>query len=87
MRFAAAAHIDAQAGIAVTGEIGMGQGVARGGAVAFAIGQIFENRRHRIVFGVGRQPGPRRQAAVVGQGDPQVLDLECARMCAFLANT
>ena len=54
--FAGAAHIDAQAGVAVAGEVGVDDGVAVGGAVALAVGQVFEDRRHRVGLGVVRQP-------------------------------
>ena len=48
-RFAAAANVDANAGVAVTGQIGMGQRVPLVGAVALAVGQIFQDRRNRIL--------------------------------------
>ena len=53
---AVAAHVDAHAGVAVAGEVGMRQGVALRGAVALAIGQVLEDRRHRLGLGVRRQP-------------------------------
>src|SRR6266404_6948892 len=43
--FPRSALVDANAGIAMTGEIGMGQLIALRRAVAFAIGQIFQDRR------------------------------------------
>ena len=77
---AVAAHVDPHAGVAVAGEVGMGQLVALDRAVALAVGQIFEDRRHRALRGILRQPDPGRQAAAVGERDPLVLDL--AHRCA-----
>ena len=54
--FAAAADVDPHAGIAVAGQIGMGERVALIGAVALAVGQILQDRRHRILLGILRQP-------------------------------
>ena len=75
VQLAVAAHVDPQAGVAVAGEVGMGQGIALRGAVPLAIGQILEDRRHRIGLGVLRQPDARREPAAVGKLDEQVLDL------------
>ena len=73
--FAGAPHVDADAGIAVAGEIGMGQVIALRRAVAFAIGEILQDRRHGIPLRIGRQPDARRQAATVRQRDEQIFDL------------
>ena len=72
---AVAAHVDPEAGIAVTGEIGMGQCVPSGGAVALAVGQVLQDRRDRALLRICRQPDPRRQTAAVRERDPAVLDL------------
>ena len=60
---AVAAHVDPHAGIAVAGEIGMGQLVALDRAVALAIGQILEDRRHRVA---ARHPPAARSAPPAG---------------------
>jgi hypothetical protein len=59
----------------VTGQIGLHSPIAQGSAVAFAVGQVFQDRRHRGVLGVHRQPEPGRQPAAVLQWDGQVFDL------------
>ena len=64
---AIAAHIDPQTGIAVAGKVGMGEIVAGGGAVAFAIGQELQNCGNRILHGIFGHPDPRRKPAAVGQ--------------------
>ena len=73
--FAGTPHVDPDAGIAVAGEIGMGQVVALRRAVALAIGQVFQDRRHGLLLRIGRQPDARRQAAAVRQRDEQIFDL------------
>ena len=73
--FAGAAHVDAKAGIAIAGEIGMGEMIALRRAVALAIGQIFQDRGNRLLLRIGRQPDARRQAAAVRERDKQILDL------------
>ena len=50
--FAVATHVDAHAGVAVTGKVGVGQLVANRRAIPLAIGQVFENRRDRIRLGI-----------------------------------
>ena len=72
---AVAAHVDAHAGIAVAGDVGVGEGVAPSRAVALAVGQVFQDRRHRLRFGILGQPDAGRQPAAVGERDPGVLDL------------
>ena len=74
LRIAGAAHVDAHGGIAVAGEIGMVQRIALGGAVALAVGQIFEDRRHRVLLGIDGQPDHRREDDPVGERDLGVLD-------------
>jgi hypothetical protein len=54
-------------GIAVAGEIGMVEGVALRRAVALAVGQILQDRRHRMGFGILGQPDHRRQLDPVRQ--------------------
>ena len=66
---AVAAHVDADAGIAVAGEIGVGEGVAPGRAVALAVGQVFEDRRHRVALGVLRQPDAGGEAGAVRRAE------------------
>ena len=73
---AVAAHVDADRGVAVAGEIRMGQRVARGGAVALAVGQMLEDRRHRVSRGVRRHPDPRRQPAAVRHDDAHVREFD-----------
>jgi hypothetical protein len=60
------AHINAKAGISALGEPRMRQGITRTGAIAFAIGKIFENHRNGIRGGIFGHPDPRRKAAAVG---------------------
>ena len=71
---AIAAHVDADRGIAMAGEIGMGEGVAHDGAVALAVGQVFEDRRHRLLLCVLRQPQAGGEPDPVRQGNPDILD-------------
>ena len=59
----------------MAGEIGVGERIAPSGAVALAVGQVFQDRRHRLRFGILGQPEPGRQPAAVGERDPRVLDL------------
>ena len=59
--FARAADVDPHRGIAMAGEEGMGLGIARRRAVALAIGQIFQDRRHGMGLGIHRQPDARRE--------------------------
>ena len=75
VRLAAAAHVDAHGRVAVAGEVRLADGVARGGAVVLAVGEVLEDRRHRIGLGVAWQPDARPEARPVGELDPRVLDL------------
>ena len=70
IRFAAASHVDADAGIAVAGPVGMRLGIAHGRQIALAIRQVFENGRHGVALGIQRAPDAHRQPAAVGQRDP-----------------
>ena len=69
--FAAAPDVDAQAGIAMAGQIGVHPLVAPAGAVMLAVRQVFQDRR---VPPLGRAPEFRRQPGAVRQRDPEVLD-------------
>ena len=60
---AIAAHVDAHRGIAMAGEIRMSELIAHDRPVALAIGEIFEDRRHRLLFGILRQPDARGEAS------------------------
>ena len=71
---AVAAHVDAHRGVAVPGEIGMRQGIAHRRAVALAIWDVFEDRRHGLLLCIARQPDPRGQPHPVGHRDEHVLD-------------
>ena len=48
VRLAGAALVDAHAGVAVTGQVGEVARVAHRGAVVQAVGQVLEDRRHRV---------------------------------------
>ena len=71
---AAAAHVHPHGGVAVAGEVGVARGVADRGPVAPAVGDVLEQRRHRLALRVVRQPDLRGQPAAVGHGDPGVVD-------------
>ena len=74
--FAAAAHVDAHRRHSRGRRSRDASAASRGGrAVALAIGQVFEDRRHRVGLGVLGQPDPRRQPAAVPERDEDVLDL------------
>src|SRR5262249_55573966 len=70
--FARAAHVDADAGIAVPGIIGMGKSVALRRTVALAIGQVFQDCRHRIALLVLGQPYPGSKPGAIGKGNPGI---------------
>ncbi len=72
---AAAAHVHADGGVAVSGEVGVALGVAHGRSVPFAIRQIFQQGRNRVDLGVYGQPDARRQPRPVRQGNPGVFNL------------
>ena len=73
--FAAAAHVDADRGVAVAGEIGVHRLVARGGAVALAVGDVLQDRRHGIGVRSHRQPVAAGEPGAVGERDPGVVHL------------
>ena len=72
-QIAGAAHINANAAIAVSREIAMRGRVADRRHVALAIRHEFENRRNALGRHV-RQPLPRGKTRAVGQRNPQILD-------------
>ena len=73
---ARAAHVDAHAGIAVAGELGMDQLVARARCRrACGRGCTRGSPAPAAPPGVRRQPDARREPRPVGQRDPDVLDL------------
>jgi len=73
-RFAATSKVDANAGIAVTCEIGMSQRIPLVRAVSFAIGEILQDRRDGVFLGILRQPNASRQRRAVFQRYQCVLD-------------
>ena len=72
IRITVAAHVHAQAGVTVAGQKRVGERVADDGAVALAVGQVFQDDRHRFFQRIGRHPGPCGQADAVAQRDEQV---------------
>ena len=70
---AGAANVEPEAGIAVAGKVTMHLFIARAGAIAFAVGQIFKDQRHgpRALW----QPQTPGKADAVGHGNPDILDL------------
>ena len=66
------AHIDTHTGIAMARDIGMHLLIARQGAIALAVRDIFQNGRHRVCRGILRHPDPGRQAAAIGHDDTHV---------------
>ncbi len=73
--FAAAPQVHPDGGVAMTGRVGMHGLVARRGAVALAIGDVFQDGRDGGLAGIFGQPGARGQAGTVREGNPGVLDL------------
>jgi hypothetical protein len=67
----AASYIDPEGGEAVAGEEGMDALVDGETPVAAAVGNVFQDRRHRVLFRVRRPPQARGQAGAVRQGDPE----------------
>ena len=72
---ARAADVDAHGGVAVAGEVRMGERVPLRRPVALAVGQILEQGGDGGALRVLRQPQPRGEAGAVGERDPGVLDL------------
>ena len=70
VRLARPALVDTDAGVSVAGEVGEVVRVAHRRAVVQAVGQVLEDRRHRVLLGVLGQPDPRGEPAAVGQLDP-----------------
>ena len=66
-----AAHVDADGGVAVSGEPGVQDGVAGRRAVVLAVRDVLEDRRHRIGLGVLGQPDARGEPGAVGKRDPR----------------
>ena len=66
--------VDAHGRIAVAGEPGVHERVAGRRAVVLAVGDVLEDRRHRVGLGVVGQPDAGRQAGAVGERDPGVGD-------------
>ncbi len=80
IRVAAAAHVDADARVAVSGDVGMRERVPLRGPLAPAIRQIFEDGRHRARLGIDREPHARREPRPVLQRDPdRITPLDRAR--------
>ena len=73
--FAAAADVDTHRGVAVAREVRMGQRIALMRAVALAVGQILQQRGHRVGVGVLGQPDAGGEPRAVLQRDRRVLDL------------
>ena len=73
-----AAQVEAHAGVAVSGPVRV-DGPVTGAAVGQPVGARLEDRRHRVLLGIDRQPDPRRQAGAVAQRDPEVLDTRASR--------
>jgi hypothetical protein len=57
------------------GVVGVVDGIAPIGAVALAIGEVFEDGRDLVALGVLRQPDPGGELGAVGKRDPDVIDL------------
>ena len=49
--------------------------IARAHEIALAVGDVFENRRDRVLDGIFREPDSRRQLTSVGKRNKEVLDL------------
>ena len=74
VRVAIAAHVHAHAGVAMAGQVRVGECVAHMGAVAFAVGQVFQDRRYRMLIRIHRHPHARGKFCAVGKGDEGVGD-------------
>jgi hypothetical protein len=75
VRVAAPAHVHPHGRVAVAGEIGVKKRVSCRRSVALAVGDVLQNRRHRVGLGVLGEPDPRGEAAPVSERDPRVADL------------
>ena len=75
VRLAGSAQVDAHAGVPVPGEVGVHGGVAPPGPVVLPVGDVLEDRWHRLGLGALGKPDLRGQAASIGHRNPDVLDL------------
>jgi hypothetical protein len=73
-RLAAASNVDANARVTVAGQIRMRHRVPLVGPVAFAVGEILQDRRNRVLLGIVRQPDASRQRRTVLQRYQRVLN-------------
>ncbi len=74
VRLAAPSNVHANAGVAVSGQIGMSQRVSFIGSVALAVWEVLEDRGNRLLLGILGQPDAGRQHRTVFQRDQRVLD-------------
>ena len=74
IRLATTSNIDANARVAVAGQIRMRQRVALVSPVALAIWEILQDRGNWVLFGIIGQPDARRQRRAVFQQDQRLLD-------------
>src|SRR5262249_24154418 len=74
IRVAATSDIDANARVAVAGQIRMSQRVPLVSPVALAVREILQDRRNRVRFGIVRQPDASGQPRAVFQWNQRVLD-------------
>jgi len=74
IRVAATSDIDANARVAVAGQIRMSQRVPLVSPVALAIWEILQDRRNRALFGIVGQPDAGCQHRAVSQRYQRVLD-------------
>lgn len=69
---AIAAHIDPHAGISTFGKPRVGQRIPCGGAVTFAVGEVFQNHGHRRGIGIFRPPDSCGEPAPIREGNAHV---------------
>ena len=72
--FTGTTDVDAHPGNAGGGKDRIGGFIPRARPVALAVGEKFENSRHRICFGIVRQPDTGGKPGAIGQRDPVVFD-------------
>ena len=70
----ASAHIHANGGIAVARKIRVGKCIAHNGAIALAIGQIFQHGGNGMPIRIHGQPHARCQLHAIGHGNPEIID-------------
>ena len=70
----AASDIDANARVAVAGQIGVSQRVSLVSPIALAVWEILQDRRNRMLFGIIRQPDAGCQHRAIFQRYQRVLD-------------